>query len=75
VGRINSIAHLFPDQFPKENSQKNKVQKNGTFFTPKKPPVTTPRLPRIPPQLHHQKTTAKTRISLKHPPKTPIKPQ
>jgi hypothetical protein len=45
------------------------------FFSTKKHVATAPRLPRIPPQLHHQKTTAKTRISLKHPSKTPIKPQ
>jgi hypothetical protein len=44
------------------------------FFDTQKHAVTAPRLPRIPPQIHHTKTTPKTRIFPKHPLKTPIKP-
>jgi hypothetical protein len=53
---------------------KNKVEIRGMFFSTQKHAVTAPRLPRIPPQLHHKNTTPKTHIFPKHPSKTPIKP-
>jgi hypothetical protein len=53
---------------------KNKVEIRGMFFTAQKQAVTAPRLPRIPPQLHHENTTPKTPIFTKHPSKTPANP-
>jgi hypothetical protein len=54
---------------------KNKVEIREEVFSAQKHAVITPRLPRIPPQLHHKNTTPKTRTSPKHPLKTPDKPQ
>jgi hypothetical protein len=48
----------------------NKSQKVGVFFATEKVTAKTPRLPRKPPQLHHQKTTLKTRFLPKTPAKT-----
>jgi hypothetical protein len=51
VERAPGISH---------NGQKSRgkkiVQKVGAFFGPEKTPVKTPRLPRIPPRSHQQKT-------------------
>jgi len=33
---------------------KNKVENRGMFFSTQKHVITAPRLPRIPPQLHHK---------------------
>src|SRR5271170_4925414 len=48
---------------------KNKSKDRGVFFRPKKCPSKTPRLPRMSPRPHHQKTTSSRRPS----PKTPCK--
>jgi hypothetical protein len=51
---------------------KNKLQNPVLFFSLEKVTVTSPRLPRIPPQTHHKNTTLKTRISAKNPAKSPL---
>jgi hypothetical protein len=72
-----SFAFLLLSSHPgfRHGTTKNKVEIRGMFFSTQKHAVTAPRLPRIPPQLHHKNTTPKTPISPKHPSKTPIKPQ
>jgi hypothetical protein len=54
-------------------NRENKVEIRGMFFSTQKQAINAPRLPRIPPQLHHKNTTPKTPISPKPPLKTPIK--
>ncbi|WP_216843083.1 hypothetical protein, partial [Granulicella sp. S190] len=49
----------------------NKLEKVGTLSASKKHVANNQPQPRKPPQLHHQNTTSKTRISAKHPVKTP----
>jgi hypothetical protein len=56
-----------------EQTLKNKSQKVGAFFGAEKVTAKTPRLPRKTPQLHHQKTTSKTSLSLKTPAKRRIR--
>jgi hypothetical protein len=61
------LVHQTPH--PSIPPPKNKVQKRGVFFAPKKVPSKPPRLPRKPPQMDHKlpsKITPKTQ-------KTPIK--
>jgi hypothetical protein len=55
-------------------NRENKVEIHGMFFSTQKHAATAPRLPRIPPQLHHKNTTPKTPIFPKHPSKTPTNP-
>jgi hypothetical protein len=55
--------------------EENKGEIRGVFFNTQKHAVIAPRLPRIPPQLHHKNTTPKTRIFPKHPSKTPANRQ
>ena len=54
---------------PKTSSQQNKSQNRGVLFRPENTTAKTPRSPRVPPQLHHQKTTSNHHAS----PKTPCK--
>ncbi|MBB5342451.1 hypothetical protein [Tunturibacter empetritectus] len=53
--------------FPKREAQENKSPKPGTFFHPEKVTAKTPRLPRIPPRSHHQKTISKHPLFAKNP--------
>jgi hypothetical protein len=55
--------------------KKIKLKSVAYFSTPKNTLSSQPRLPRIPPQLHHKNTTPKTRIFPKHPSKTPANRQ
>jgi hypothetical protein len=60
--------------FPKPTTPENKSQNPGAFLHPEKLTAKTPRLPRIPPRSHHQKTTSKHSLSAKYPAKTPKLP-
>jgi hypothetical protein len=48
-------------------NRENKVEIRGMFFSTQKQAINAPRLPRIPPQLHHKNTTPKTPILQKPP--------
>ena len=54
---------------PPLGNRENKVEIRGMFFSTKNTPLNAPRLPRIPPQLHHQKHHTQNT----HFPKTPFK--
>jgi hypothetical protein len=58
---------------PLSGNRENKVEIHGMFLAPKKQAINAPQLPRIPPQLHHQNATPKTRNLPQPPSKTPIK--
>jgi hypothetical protein len=47
--------------------RKNISQKRGVFFVHQKHVANAPRLPRISPRSHHQKTTSRTRYFPKYP--------
>jgi len=52
--------------------KRNKLQKVGVFFAPKKVVAKAPRLPRKPPQIDHKNTTTKYAFPPKPPAKTPV---
>jgi hypothetical protein len=53
----------------------NKVEKSGMFLVPRKRGAKSPRLPRNPPQSHHEFIIQKTPLFAQPPSKTPAKPQ
>jgi hypothetical protein len=57
------------------STAKNKLQKPVLFFFAQKHAASRPRLPRIPPQIHHKNTTAKPPFSQKTPVKTTNPPR
>jgi hypothetical protein len=52
-------------RLPSNRGLKINLETLSHFSDPKNTPSKTPRLPRIPPQLHHQNTTSLTRFSPK----------
>jgi hypothetical protein len=56
----------------RQRQSRNKVRKFAVFFATTKSAINSPRLRRIPPQLHHVLTTIKTVEIEKPPAKTPI---
>jgi hypothetical protein len=65
-----SFFPSLPKIRPTKESPKNNLKKVGVFLPPKKHTAKTPHQPRKSPQLHHQNTTTKTRLSAKPPTKT-----
>jgi hypothetical protein len=57
---------------PLLQSVENKVEKLGAIFDAKKVTVNSPRLPRIPPQLHHDLPPRCATKSAKPPAKSPL---
>jgi hypothetical protein len=57
--------------FPLRFRHQKKVEMSGVFFGVADATVFSPRLPRIPPRLHQQKTTATKADFPKYPSKTP----